>query len=311
VPEKTKPSSVDVAGEASSTAISLPSQKIGTPERAYLVILAGPQMGEMLKLEPGQEIVVGREQGVGLVLTDDGVSRQHARLSMTGSEVKVADLGSRNGTFVNGTRVSERVIADGDKIQIGVATTIRFTFTDNLEEAYQRRLLEAALRDPLTGIYNRRHFEERLQAEFSGARRHGTALALLVIDVDHFKKVNDTWGHLAGDAALKMVACTIQEALRKEDILARYGGEEFVVVARNTDLVGALQFGERIRRCVEGARCLWEKAEIAVTVSIGAAQLGVEATVAKLIEDADRAVYQAKRTGRNRVCATTDLTSNP
>ena len=281
----------------------MPAARVGASERAYLVILAGPQMGEMVKLEPGANITIGREEGVQLLLNDDGVSRQHARLTMRGSEVVLYDLGSRNGTFVNGAKVSERKLADGDKIQIGVATTIKFTLTDNLEEEYQRQLLEAAMRDPLTGVYNRRHFDERMQAEFAAARRHGSALSLLVVDVDHFKKVNDTHGHLAGDAALKTVARTLSEALRKEDILARFGGEEFVILARGSDLAGATQFAERLRERVEQAQTKWESKELRVTVSIGLAQLSPEMTVQQLIDAADRGVYQAKHNGRNQVVA--------
>jgi diguanylate cyclase (GGDEF)-like protein len=282
----------------------MPAARVGVPERAYLVILAGSQMGEMVRLESGSELIIGRQEGVGLLLNDDGVSRQHARIRMQGANVMLTDLGSRNGTFINGTKITERQLADGDKIQIGVATTIKYTFTDNLEEEYQRRLVEAALRDPLTGVYNRRHLDERLEAEYSASRRHGSPLSLLVVDVDHFKTVNDTHGHLAGDAALKMVARALSEGLRKEDLLARYGGEEFVVIARGSDLAGATQFAERLRERIESARCMWNGKELRVTASIGVAQLGPGMTVQQWIDAADRGVYQAKHGGRNRVCAT-------
>jgi diguanylate cyclase (GGDEF)-like protein len=288
---------------AASTVVAMPAARVGAPERAYLVILAGPQMGEMVKLEPGSMITIGREEGVQLLLNDDGVSRQHARIGMLGAQVTIVDLNSRNGTFVNGAKVAERKLSDGDKIQIGVATTIKFTFTDNLEEEYQRRLLEAAMRDPLTGVYNRRHFDERMQAEFAASRRHGSPLSLLVVDVDHFKMVNDTHGHLAGDAALKTVARVLSDGLRKEDILARYGGEEFVVIARGSDLAGATQFAERLRERVERSSTRWEGKELRVTVSIGLAQLGAGMSVQQLIDAADRGVYQAKHNGRNRVVA--------
>src|SRR5262249_797283 len=155
------------------------------------------------------------------------------------------------------------------RIQLGVTTVIKFTVTDDLEEEYQRHLMEAALRDPLTGLFNRRQFDERLSAELSAARRHGNTLSLLMIDVDHFKVINDTHGHLAGDAALKMVAQSLLEASRREDVVARFGGEEFVVLARGTDLGGAQRFAERLRRKVERSSCRWEDAELRVTVSIG------------------------------------------
>ena len=287
-----------------STVVVKPAARPATPQRAYLVVLAGPQMGEMYKLEAGAELLIGRVEGVQLLLTDDGASRRHARITMEGAEIRIQDLGSRNGTFVGGQRVTERTLVDGDKIQIGVSTTLKLTLTDDLEEEYQRRLVAAALRDPLTAVYNRRHFEERMAAEFSAARRHGSPLSLMVIDVDHFKQVNDAHGHLGGDAALKMVARVLQEAMRKEDILARYGGEEFVVLARGTDLDGATRFAERIRGHIENARCSWDGREIRLTVSIGVTQLAPGMSVQQFIDTADRGVYRAKHAGRNRVVAT-------
>jgi diguanylate cyclase (GGDEF)-like protein len=288
----------------SSTLVAVPVARFdGTRERAYLVVLAGPQMGAMFKLERGQDLVVGREEGVPILLTDDGVSRRHAQVSLRDGEALVRDLGSRNGLFVNGKQVQEELLADGDKIQLGVTTTIKFTFTDDLEEEYQRRLVEAALRDPLTGLYNRRHFDERLGAELSAARRHGTPLTLMIVDVDHFKNINDTHGHLAGDAVLKQVADVLQAAMRKEDIVARFGGEEFVVIARSTDLEGARRFAERIRGQIEQRVCNFEQLELKVTASIGIAELDADGGAQDLLDAADRALYQAKAGGRNAIVA--------
>jgi diguanylate cyclase (GGDEF)-like protein len=286
----------------SSTLVAVPVARFdGTRERAYLVVLAGPQMGEMFKLERGHDLVVGREEGVPILLTDDGVSRRHAQVSLRDGEALLRDLGSRNGLFVNGKQVQEHLLSDGDKIQLGVTTTIKFTFTDDLEAEYQRRLVDAALRDPLTGLYNRRHFDERLGAELSAARRHGTPLTLMVVDVDHFKNINDTHGHLAGDAVLRQVAEVLQAAMRKEDVVARFGGEEFVVIARSTDLAGASRFAERIRRQIEERVCSFERLELQVTASIGIAELGAEGGAQDLLDAADRALYQAKASGRNTI----------
>lgn len=288
---------------AASTVVAMPAARVGAPERAYLVILAGPQMGEMVKLEPGKPIVVGREEGVGLLLMDDGVSRQHARLTMVGDAVLLTDLGSRNGTFVNGSKVAEHRLADGDKIQIGVATTIKFTFTDNLEEEYQRRLLEAALRDPLTGVYNRRHFDERMQAEFAAARRHGTPLSLLVIDVDHFKQINDRFTHAVGDQVLRLIATILQANTRSSDIVARYGGEEFAIVSTEIPPTEALALAERIRERIE--RYPWNEIDpdLRVTISVGLDSNTSRETVGSMLAAADERLYEAKRAGRNRVVA--------
>jgi diguanylate cyclase (GGDEF)-like protein len=171
------------------------------------------------------------------------------------------------------------------------------------------RLAEGALQDPLTGLYNRRHLEERLASELAAAQRHGRPVSLLMADVDHFKAINDAHGHLAGDEALKMLAFVLRGAVRKEDVLARYGGEEFVIVARETPLEGAESLAERIRRAVERSRCAWQGQDLGVTVSIGvtmsvgAAEFVAGRTERDLIEAADRALYLAKQGGRNRVVA--------
>lgn len=287
-----------------------PPARIVRSENAFLVVLTGPLIGDMYKLESGHVFVIGREEGAHILISDEGVSRWHARISIHETEALLEDMESRNGTYVNGTRVRSRSLTDGDKIQLGARTTMMFTLTDSLEADYQLWLAAAALRDPLTGLYNRRHFDERLSAEYSAARRHGRPLALLIIDIDHFKAVNDAAGHAAGDEALKMVACSIQQTLRKEDILARYGGEEFVVLARETSLVGAEQLAQRIRRNIEKSRCEFSGKSIQVTVSIGlTVSIGVAEFSPKLgerefFEAADRALYEAKHRGRNCVVAT-------
>jgi two-component system, cell cycle response regulator len=285
--------------------------RLTAPDRrhAFLLVLAGPQFGEVFALEPGRELLIGRREDADLPIRDDGISRRHASLRVEGEGAVIRDLGSVNGTYVDGARVEEARLVDGSRVAIGGATTLKFAYTDELEARWQLKLVESALQDPLTGLSNRRHLEERLAAECAAAQRHGRPVSLLVVDVDHFKLVNDAHGHLAGDEALKMVALVIRGAVRKEDVLARYGGEEFVVVARETAMAGARALAERIRRAVERSRCAWHAADvgtstsIGVTVSVGAAQLGDGATDRDLLEAADRALYLAKQGGRNRVVA--------
>jgi diguanylate cyclase (GGDEF)-like protein len=273
---------------------------------AVLCVLAGPQAGQRYRIEPGQPLVIGRPyfSGVDIGLLDEAVSRRHARVSRRGAEVSITDLDSHNGTYVNGARVHSANLRGGDKIQVGSVTVLRFSFASGVEDEYERRLLEAALRDVLTGLYNRRHFEERLSAELSAAQRHGRALAVLAIDIDHFKEINDTWGHPAGDAMLRLVADTLARTIRQEDVLARYGGEEFVLVARETTQVGGEQLAERLRLLVEDARLPWNEQQLKVTISIGLAfsgEAGDRMAPVQLFERADRALYLAKRRGRNRV----------
>ena len=275
----------------------------------FLLVLSGPQFGEVLPLAAGRPLVIGRRADADLQLRDDGVSRRHASIEVAGEGAILRDLGSANGTWVEGRRTAEARLSDGSRVQIGGQTTLKFVWTDELEARYQMKLAEGALQDALTGLYNRRHLEERLASEVAAAQRHARPISLLVCDVDHFKAVNDQHGHLAGDEVLKMVAFVLRGAVRREDVLARYGGEEFVVIARETALEGASALAERIRRAVERSRCAWQGQDLGVTVSVGvsvwtgATELVAGRGERELFEAADRALYLAKEGGRNRVVA--------
>lgn len=286
---------------------AIPRFPVSDVKHAYLLVLAGPQFGEVFPLAAGRDLVLGRRDDADVQIRDDGVSRRHATLRVEGHGALVTDLGSANGTYVEGKRVPEAHVADGARIQIGGHTTLKFIWADEVEALYQMRLAEGALQDPLTGLYNRRHLDERLASELAAAQRHARPLALLMIDIDFFKQVNDDRGHLAGDEALKMVAFVLRGAVRKEDVLARYGGEEFVVIARETPPEGARALAERIRRAVEKSRFAWQGGELGVTVSVGVTvavaipEYVPGRTERELVESADRALYLAKQQGRNRV----------
>ncbi|HEY1555694.1 MAG TPA: GGDEF domain-containing protein [Kofleriaceae bacterium] len=275
------------------------SQRIGRP---CLTVLTGGASGQLFKVEASATI--GRISGAEVRLDDDGISRKHACVRVDGERAWVEDLGSRNGTIVNGTRISgTQELRDGDKIQIGRATVLRFGFHDALDESFHETMVSSALRDGLTRLYNKRYLMERLDSELKFAHRHETALSLLLVDVDHFKKVNDTHGHLAGDAVLAHLAQVIGRAVRNEDVVARFGGEEIVVVLRATGLDPALHTGERLRKLVEASKVAFQGRELRATCSIGAA--GFPSTPAskpeELVEAADQAMYRAKHAGRNRV----------
>jgi diguanylate cyclase (GGDEF)-like protein len=295
--------------ERDRTSTALPRQLSSSGRHAYLLVLAGPQFGEIFPLAAEREHLLGRREDADVQIRDDGVSRRHASIRVDGAGAVVTDLGSANGTYVDGRRVATARVEDGGRIQIGGQTTLKFIWADELDARYQLRLAEGALQDPLTGVYNRRHLDERLAGELAAAQRHGRPVSVLMIDVDHFKALNDTHGHLAGDEALRMVAFVVRGAVRREDVLARYGGEEFVVIARETSLEGARALAERIRAAVERSRCTWQGRELAVTVSVGVA---VSPDVAELVPGrsdrdlllaADRALYLAKERGRNRIVA--------
>jgi len=282
----------------------VPHPRATVRDRASLVVLAGPRVGTLIRLDSIQ-LDIGRSLRAELCLDDDGVSRHHARIKRVGDAVWVEDLESRNGTFVNGVKVVEPVqLADGDKIHVGRGSILKFTYHDALDDSFQERMVDSALRDPMTKLYNKRYFAERLDAELRFAQRHGSELAVLMIDVDHFKLVNDSRGHLIGDTVLGAVAATLARAVRNEDVVARYGGEEFVVLLRATAIDAAMLLAERLRKKVEdGVVTADSGPPIRVTVSVGTAAFPAPGIVSAtdLIGAADRALYAAKDAGRNRV----------
>lgn len=281
-------------------AASIPQR--GERRSACLVVISGSELGRIYKIDD-PEIVMGRGDSVGIRISDDGVSRRHAKLVQSGDRVTLHDLDSTNGTFCNGERISERVLRDGDKIRIGTTTILKFSLQDALEEDFTRRQYEWATRDSLTGCFNKKYFIERLPAEIAYCKRHEKALTLAMCDIDHFKRVNDSYGHTAGDAVLRNVARALLESVRQEDTVARWGGEEFAVVMRDTKGDAAFVAAERIRRRLEAMVIEHEDQRILVTISIGIASWGeVEAvsTPEALVERADAYLYRAKHNGRNR-----------
>jgi two-component system cell cycle response regulator len=271
-------------------------------DRAYLVVLAGASVGEMYKVEV-DKTVIGRGQKAHIRLLDDGISREHAQVVVEGTKIYLQDLGSTNGTFCNGLKVDRKELADGDKILVGSTTILKFTYHDNLDEIFQKQMYESALRDGLTKAFNKKYFTDRLESELTFALRHESPLVLVMFDIDHFKKVNDTHGHPAGDLVLSEIATLLTAALRAEDVFARYGGEEFAVICRGTDLSQALVVGERMRKSVEKHRFVHEGKHIPITISIGIASLPDPAIkdATDLVARADKALYQSKHGGRNRV----------
>ena len=281
---------------------SVPGAKKMGEERAYVIVLAGQNVGEMYKVA-GEQMTLGRGGGADVRLVDEGISRFHCRIRHEGGQLVVEDLQSRNGTFLNGERITTRRLEDGDKIQLGRTTVLKFTFHDQLEESFQRKMFDSALRDGLTRAYNKRYLLDRLQGEMRFALRHRSPLALLLFDLDLFKQINDTHGHLAGDKVLAEFAAHVLDSIRNEDVFARYGGEEFAILSRLLGADDAQRFAERLRRGVEKLSVNCDGVIIRVTTSVGVAclpDLQVE-TADEMLTAADRALYQAKSLGRNRV----------
>ncbi len=275
-----------------------------SPDRAMLRVLAGLNAGQVFTIQR-DETVMGRGRDADLRIDDPGISRKHARiLRAAGGRHILEDLGSANGILVNGRRIERADLADGDRVQLGPSLVLRFGLVAADEEALARKLYEGSTRDALTLAYNRKYAGERLASEVAYAQRHGTPLSLLMFDLDHFKNVNDSAGHLAGDAVLRVVAAQVQRTIRTEDVLARYGGEEFVVLVRGIEHKSVFILADRIRVGVERLTIPWESRTLKVTVSIGVASLAEcapKATVEALVALADERLYRAKAGGRNRV----------
>lgn len=291
------------------TAVHSISDLLGTAapqQSAYLIVISAKSasgIGRMFKLDRS-ETVLGRSVEAQFQVEDDGISRKHAKVvSLGDGRFQLVDLGSTNGTFLNGLKVSAAPLYDGDKIQIGSNTVLKFSIQDQLEEAYQRSIYESATRDGLTRLYNKKYFMETLRKEFAYCLRHREPMALVMFDVDHFKKINDVYGHPAGDYVLTRIAQRVSDTIRTEDLFARYGGEEFALMLRESTEEQALSCAERCRAAVDRTDFIFSGTPIKVTISLGVATLhDSDYTQAEeLISSADKYLYRAKRAGRNRV----------
>ena len=256
-----------------------------------------------------QEIVIGRDVLADITLPDQRCSRRHVTLNYDNFDksdeppsVRLVDLGSTNGTYVNGVRISEQVLEDRDKIMMG-STVFGFFLRDESELAADQRLIRMANVDALTSLSNRAVFDREIAEAFDQAGRLERALSLVLFDIDHFKKFNDTYGHQTGDLVLRHIGRLVQQNIRGGDIAARYGGEEFAIILPATSLQGAVIQAERLRASVCHHTFDKDGEQLSLTVSVGLSNYadGYE-TVEEFIEAADKALYKAKSDGRDRVC---------
>jgi two-component system, cell cycle response regulator len=279
----------------------------GARSVGVFTVVGGLETGRVFAVSSGIEATFGRAEGCSFRFDDASVSGIHARVARVAQSHVLMDAGSTNGSYVNDVRVTAPVtLKDGDRVQLGSATFLRFSLVSEDEEKALRKMYEAALRDGLTGVFNRKHLEERLDAEVAYGLRHNTELSLVIFDVDHFKRVNDTHGHLAGDAVLKSVTQVLAAGVRTEDVLGRYGGEEFVIVTRGIAVGGAFLLADRLRATLAGTRIQFGNAAITVTASAGVASLVCcqgKTDKTTLLAIADARLYKAKQAGRNRVVA--------
>jgi two-component system cell cycle response regulator len=273
--------------------------------RAVLTALSGSEAGRVLPLSLKSQVTFGRDETCTYSFADGSLSRVHAQVVFVAGEYMLKDEGSTNGSFIDDQRVAKvGRLQDGCRVQLGTSLSFRFSLVTEEEEQALRRVYEAAMMDGLTGLFNRKHTDERLAAELAYATRHSSPLSIVLADVDFFKRVNDTHGHPAGDAVLRAVSRVMAEQLRAEDVLGRYGGEEFLVVTRGTAKEEAILMAERLRANVARAPIVFEGIEIPVTASFGVASMACcprPVTREALVSLADERLYRAKETGRNRV----------
>lgn len=261
----------------------------------------GPCMGSLYTLG-NHPLVLGRGEDCDIRVDDNGASRRHARVDHVDNGYQVVDLQSTNGTQVNNETITVRRLTDGDHLRIG-NTIYRFLAGGNIEAEYHEEIYRLTIMDALTGVHNKRYLLEFLDRELSRSARHRRPLALILFDIDNFKRINDELGHLGGDYTLRDLVACVTRNMRKEDLLARYGGEEFVIVLVEAPREGATEVAERVRRKVEAFPFQYDGVSFPVTISLGVAcTMGEEPlTPEEMIRLADEKLYQAKRLGRNRV----------
>jgi diguanylate cyclase (GGDEF)-like protein len=273
-----------------------------TAGEACLVLIYPPggDMGKRFELQ-GDEVVLGRGSDCDVQIDRDSVSRRHARVYRVGAQWMVEDLGSTNGSYVNDVPIQRSPLRDSDFLKIGAAI-FKFLSGTGVEASYHEEIYKMTIVDGLTGAHNKRYFVEFLEREIARCSRYERPLSLLMFDIDHFKAINDTHGHLTGDYVLKEMARRLLGRIRKEELLARYGGEEFACVLPETDHAGAMNFAEQVRTIIADQPFEYEGDTIKVTISVGVSTLtGENIEPSAFIKQADDNLYKAKRSGRNCV----------
>jgi diguanylate cyclase (GGDEF)-like protein len=269
--------------------------------QSCLVVIYGPDLGHRYELADN-ELTIGRDISNSITIDLDNVSRRHARLVQREDKVFLQDLGSTNGTFLNDEEVKGDVpLRSGDLVKVGGAI-FKFLYGGNVESLFHEEIYRITIGDGLTQCFNKRYFLEFLEREMARGQRYGRPLSLMMFDLDHFKQVNDTHGHLAGDHVLRDLAQSVKGKVRKEECLARYGGEEFVLVSPESGPARVRKFAEKLRQIVETHEFTFDDKRIPVTISVGVADMTPEMTEpSQFIKVADSNLYLAKKQGRNRV----------
>lgn len=271
------------------------------PVLPFLIILNGKQQGKKFRLEEGQN-VFGRDPNGPIFIQDHQISRTHGKITSQNSQLTIEDLGSTNGIFVDGTAITKADISSTSRIQVG-NTLLKITFKDATELEIEEELFKAATTDALTGVENRSSFMKGSEQDLAYAKRNRLPTSVVMIDADHFKTINDTHGHQAGDHVLRTLAKLINNEKRTEDRLGRYGGEEFIMLLRGSSGDNTQLFCERLREKISEHEFNFNETSINVSVSIGFYPTDKEEVLnlENMIRKADEALYTAKKSGRNRV----------
>ena len=276
---------------------------VGGSRTACLVHIypTGPGMGTRCPLTD-TALVLGRGNDCDICINDNSVSRRHARIEPAPDGYYADDLQSTNGTYVNDVPASKYKLRDGDYLRVGNCI-YRFLAGGNVEAEYHEEIYRLTIIDALTDIPNSRALMDFLDRELARSCRHGRPLALVMLDIDHFKLVNDDLGHLGGDFALRELAGRVKGNIRREEMFARYGGEEFAIVLPETNRAHAIELCERLRLLIAEEPFRYEGKPFQVTISLGVATTNGETnlTPRELIAQADERLYEAKHQGRNRV----------
>jgi diguanylate cyclase (GGDEF)-like protein len=281
------------------------SQVARTPDKGRegqgcLVMIYGKELGKRFPLDKLQ-ITIGRGPDNDIICDVDNVSRAHAKVFNSQSGVFVEDQGSTNGTFVNDLEVKREKLSSGDLVKIG-GCIFKFLSGGDVEALYHEEIYSLTIKDGLTQIYNKRYFLEFLDREMARCIRYQHPLTLIMFDLDHFKRINDDFGHLAGDFVLKKMANEVSKKVRKEECFARYGGEEFAIVLPDTSGDRGVILAEKVRSLVEATEFRFEDQNIPVTASFGVAQMkDKDKEGFAFTKAADEKLYEAKQGGRNRV----------
>jgi diguanylate cyclase (GGDEF)-like protein len=259
--------------------------------------------GNLVELSEAQT-AVGRDPNCGLSIPDGSVSRRHALVERIGDTYQVTDLGSTNGTCVNEKRVTSAELSPGDRVQFG-SFIFKFLSTNHIEMQYHEAVYSMMTRDGLTGTLNKRSFLDIIGREFRRSASRNTPLSLILFDIDHFKLVNDTHGHMAGDEVLQEMGRRISEVIAEHDVFARYGGEEFAILLSGVPAEEAAELAERCRVAVEATPFKTSVQPLDITISAGVADMTrvpKKESESELVQVADEKLYEGKRGGRNRVC---------